>query len=49
LLGPVRDSTKSVFCNAVIYMPDDDILHSGKIENVIPRLEICVVPLTYST
>ena len=30
-------------------MPADDILQSGKIEYVIHRLEICVVPQKHST
>jgi len=30
-------------------MPAKDILQTGKIEYVIHRLEICVVPLKYST
>jgi len=43
-IGQIR-----VFCDDVIYLSRDDILHSGRIEYVIQRLEICVVPLKYST
>ena len=40
-----RNLAKTGFCNAVIYTPADDILHSSRIEYVIRRFEICVVPL----
>jgi hypothetical protein len=49
LLVARRYLAKTGFRIAVIYMPADDILHSGRIEYVIGWLEICVVPLKYNT
>jgi len=44
-----KNLAKSALYNSVIYMPAFDILSSGKIEYAIGTLEICVVPLKYST